>query len=182
MTSAQAARKLALKLHALHEDDRDWILERLDDATRQEFKSLLRELEEIGLEPGSSLCLNEDKTDGQVRSVPELSYSSGGCGAILAAASSSTLQWILKDEHPALRNICMQLYPWPWLDNKLGQKSSVGGSLSPDPFGKHTQKVREALIRALANRIQSIPDLGSSELNATLVKEHSAATNHTIFK
>jgi hypothetical protein len=184
MTPTPETRKFALKLHSLHDDDRTWILNQLDDVTHQEFKNLLRELEEIGLEPGSSLCLNEKETKSQAKyaHVPVHPYASGRFESILATARPSTIQHILKDEPAVLSNICIQLYPWPWLNNKLVQTSSTGRSAITQSSGKHTQKVKEVLIRALANRIQLAPDYVSGELTAPSLRKHNTTDNYTFLK
>lgn len=182
MTPEQMTRQFALKLHSLHDDDRTWILNQLDDVTSQEFKSLLRELEEIGLEPGSPLSLIEGESDNQTRYIPENPYGSGRLESILATACQSTIEYVLKDEPPVLRNICMQLYPWSWMNNKSNQQSTIDGSVIPDSSGKYTPKVRQALVRVLANRIQLAPKLACNELVSSRTRQRNTSSNSTTMK
>ncbi|ROH85903.1 hypothetical protein ED236_09235 [Pseudomethylobacillus aquaticus] len=105
--------KFALQLHALHADDRAWVLSQLSVATQAYFKPMLEELEALGLQiaaqdipailasPSSSYdAADMDKADG-----PAL---------VIHRATAAQIDFLFEDEPPAFLASLKSLAAWPW--------------------------------------------------------------------
>lgn len=130
---ATEVRKAALLLHALHDRDRGWLLERLPDSDRSGLRSLLAELEALGIpvdrdlldevirparDAGSSPRAAVDGPESQPKAVSEDRVRDETVRS-LEQAAPDRLATILRDEPAGLIAVLLAVHPWPWKDHLL---------------------------------------------------------------
>ncbi len=149
-----SARRLALRLHALHGDDRAWILSQLPVAAKARLEPLLEELNDLGFSIDQEMVDTLDIQDG------DASLSAAGVGEHerhIAALERAPAEWIvaqLKDEPPALLDCLLSAHAWCWSQD--AKPSGIHGEPSlwrSEPRLAATSKVGQWLVREMARRI-----------------------------
>ena len=118
LASLGERRRAALTLHALHADDRDWVLSQLSGPQRGELEALLAELSELGIPRDPELvntALAASKAERLPKQAPKVSLQ----------ADSKALAKLLSAEPDAIAQHCLAL-----LDE--AQRTEVTGLLMGD--------------------------------------------------
>jgi hypothetical protein len=128
-------RQAALVLHGLAQDDRDWLLAQLPEASAEDIRPLLVELQALGV-PGDPELIRVALQ----RKVEEVKALQPGFHA-LAAASVHQMLELLADEPDTLIAIVLSSSNWSWRDallSRLGderarsiRESMLGLSVAP---------------------------------------------------
>lgn len=148
-------RRIALKLHALHEEDRNWILSKLDSTPRRILEGLLLELNELGFaqlpelrtaapEHPASQAIAEDEL-APVRTVDD--------------ASAAAIWNAIYGEPSLLRCEIIHARKWRWQEELLQAHPQLIWADRPcESSHALTSRAREALISALAQKLANTPD------------------------
>lgn len=157
------AHVFALKLHALHQDDREWILSRLENDAQERLMPLLSELNALGLKVDSTVIdaiEHQTKTD----SPNDLDQNEIGLDvnaeAMVNSASSAQIKHIFDDE-PVLFLQCLStMKNWSWLSD-LNQRDTNHLTDQTNRNGKtSTVAVKQALMKAVAGQLIKENSLG----------------------
>lgn len=116
---AGAARHAALLLHTVSDDDRAWLLSRMDGAERARLQGLVDELRTIGIPPAPEL-LDELGPIATVRS----GAAPAGRGG-LQHADAAALAGVLAAEPAELIARVIALGPWPWTGALLARLGAL---------------------------------------------------------
>jgi hypothetical protein len=150
-----AARRVALILHALAPSDREWLLDRMAPARRETLRALLDELAELGI-AGDSRLVRELVAD----TTSELEQDPI---AVIAGASAAAAVEALASESAALIEWILSLHVWPWRDALLGAlgrakrehiESLAASRLAGQGWG--AEALRDASLRELAAHLGAI--------------------------
>lgn len=166
--SLSSARIVALKLHALHQDDREWIFSRLDPVTQERLAPLLDELKELGLEIESDWMDSIENIN--IGSNDVLPNSGAWLDPELVAVIDSVLPWQIEhifDQEPAILFQCLKaMHPWTWAAEfdqvypKLGLSSLTVKGSGNAPFPSHA--VKKALLKTVARQLVVSDHIGNS--------------------
>lgn len=144
------ARQLAIRLYALHPEDRQWLLSQLPSAAREHLSSLLEELTDLGFAP-ESLTNTPDEIGGSP--VP----ASDEYRDLLDQACPEWLFGQLAKEATPLISVLLRAHPWRW-------RPALESLLSSRPFAhrepevmKAGRQIPSALIEILAKRMAGDP-------------------------
>lgn len=153
-TMVSTERRQAIRLYAMHPDDREWLLSQLPDAPRLQLNRLLQELADLGFEPDSLA----DTVDGLLAS----SEPAPDDPRILLEQACP--QWLFEQlarEPGPLVAALLHAQAWRW-------RPAVESLLASRPLAQHepgmvlaSVRVQEALIAILARRM---PDDSSAWL------------------
>jgi hypothetical protein len=140
---ADPARLLALRLHALHADDRRWLLGQVPPEARMTLETLLRELQEMGVPAGKSGL-----------PVDVLAGKRGQEHAVCVDAATAEQVWeVLREEPEAIRTIIVFARHWRWREKLLTQyMPNLAHARVSAPEGV-TDRVKRSMIVALAARL-----------------------------
>lgn len=142
------SRRLALRMHALHEEDRSWLLAQLEDAPRQQLITLLEEVREIGLIPDAELLMTA-ADEAQDRSM-----SSDEATIRIGMASPLTVCRALRNEPSSVRRYLSQARPWPWLRHlDQEQLAFLQGREDEAKLLSLPPKAQHALLQAFAAQL-----------------------------
>jgi hypothetical protein len=148
-----AVRRVALILHALTAQDREWMLARLTPERRAALKPLLDELSELGIARDSRLVreLVADTTDAD----------SGDSVSVIAQAPAAAAVEALAGEPAALIEWMLSLHAWPWRGDLLAalgrakreqvEALAAARLIGGEPGG---DALREASLHELAMRVR----------------------------
>jgi len=149
-------RHWAIRLLALGKGDREWILSRVDEATGIKLRGLLDELSQLGLQVDSSMLKGI---------FPRFSCDSGDrepshCADNLDTASPQSIAVLLGGEPNIVRRIAAGASPAVRRANACNgdYEPSGHGSCGDEIFPMVSERVRRALIRGIAKRIDGVPD------------------------
>jgi len=146
------SRKAALLLSSLREEDRAWLLARVDDSQRTRLAPLLSEVRGLGVSVDPRTLRELAQSDGDAQE-PEADDSAS---ASITSASASAVLEALGGEPDWLIAIVLRARPWPWREallNLLGteRRSSIQKAL---PSGVEVQpRVIETLVAAIEARL-----------------------------
>lgn len=164
------ARQYALKLHALSADDRDWILAQLPSDTQDRLRSLIGELEDIGLQVDQHLL------DTLAASKDEAQYgAAAGDEAhlrnvrLLDRADSRWVAAALKGEPAALRSAIEGAHAWTWLSpagsDAMPPAQTARPGMSAPRLGP-SARVRAALVAQMARKMVADEQSGREDVCA----------------
>ncbi len=152
-TMSSGERQHALRLYAMHPDDRAWLLSQLPEMARQQLNCLLKELADLGFEPDSLMDSAEE-----LPGLPEL-----GPDDSRHRLDQASPQWLFKQlaKEPApLTAALLQAHAWRW-------RSDVETLLASRPFAQlepgsmqACTRVQEVLIAILVRRMSDDPSAG----------------------
>lgn len=132
--ASSGLRRAALALHALGEDDRAWLLERLPAGQQASLRSLLAELSELGM-----------PRDGAV--IRAALCESSEAPSALTEKEARKLCYALEQESPALQSLLLAALGAAERASVLGQWQSQLQSLpSPVSLPDWTPRLRQALL------------------------------------
>lgn len=165
---ANPARRSALVLHALCENDREWILQRLPAANREMLRNLLGELAELGIPSDPSLVAPFEAVGGAANGRDTGAVRS--LCAKVARLEPEQLAPVLRDEPPQLIAAFVQLYAWPWRDAFIQQLGPLRRKQVLDLLAAEAIKVPPALERpahalllsTIIERAGALPPSGAS--------------------
>lgn len=100
------SRRVALAVHVLASEDREWIVERFPADQRKVIETHLGELDSLGIEPDAEI-LNVALDDGRTSSVT---------GVLLSARARSVFE-VLQYEPIAVTVRLLSIRRWPWADD-----------------------------------------------------------------
>jgi len=143
-------RVIALKLHALHEEDREWILSRLDPASYKHLQALLGELKELKFNVDAALLRSVKHQANPTSSVKDEDIR------LIDTASSEQIKNIFDNEPRFLLNCLAVQYEWKWLpDFNKNTRTEIKGTISPRGKYKNiTAKAKKALLKVVAERVK----------------------------
>lgn len=101
------ARRAALTLHALPEEDREWVLRRLDPGQQQLVSEQLSELQALGVVADERLVRQALDQSGE-REAPQ------GWQERLRLCDAASMLGLLQGEPASLIARVLALGPWPW--------------------------------------------------------------------
>ena len=165
--SAEEARLIALKLHALHEEDREWIVSQLDMTTRSRLSPLLKELSELGFQLDKSLVSAALQAgvaeNGSVAKSDD--YLEAESIAAINTASLSHLALVFEQEPKVLFRSLAAIRSWRWagqFESKEFQYNLTGQASQADGIGvsKLKNAARRALIVAVAKQLDAVSQMG----------------------
>lgn len=143
LASVGERRRAALTLHALHADDRNWVLSQLGSTERGELETLLSELVELGIPRDSELvdtALAASRPDLPAKKPPKVSLQ----------AESKALAKLLSAEPDAVALHCLALL-------SEAQRTEVTGLLTGDKRVRlksvHAMPPAPALTAAIAQLV-----------------------------
>jgi len=153
-----AMRRVALVLHALTPDDREWMLAQFDTHERESLRSLLDELERLGLMRDPTLV-----REATGRRAPDERSSANSANIAandarvhaIAGVPPSVAVHELVDEPAAVLAFILSVHPWPWRSAVL------------DALGRAKREQVEALGAARA----ALADRTGHALCAVLIEE-----------
>lgn len=147
-----ASRRLVLKLHTLHEEDRVWLMGQLPQEERIELQALLNELSELGIqiEPED---IEQISSQPVAKTQTELEADAADIQAV-NRATLSQIDIVFDGEPAVLMNQLLALYPWAWRGYWQQRRREMG--LSPDfKAVQTTQAVQRALLKAVADQLRN---------------------------
>ncbi|MGY1490774.1 hypothetical protein ACW4YW_15315 [Methylobacillus pratensis] len=147
-----ASRRLVLKLHTLHEEDRAWLLGQLPQEERIELQALLNELSELGiqLEPED---IEQIYSQPVAKTQAELEADAADI-QVINRATLSQIDIVFDGEPAVLMHHLLAMYPWTWKGDWQERRREMG--LSPDTKAvQPTQAVQRALLKAVAEQLRS---------------------------
>lgn len=155
-----ADRVMALKLHSLHQDDREWILSQLDPASYKHLQPLLDELQELGFKVDLGLV---DSI--QHETYPNTAHKSEDRYWI-DSATSGQIKKIFDKEPGFLLNCLSSQHEWKWLHG-FNQSLATDARITPSrsKHKKITPNARSALFKAVAHRIKVEDKLPGDEVS-----------------
>jgi len=158
-----AYKKAALHLHALGRSDRRWILGRLPECQRGKLLDMLGELRTLGIPREPALLAAMDKPAAGADSADAGGTVDARSSLIetIAQASPSVIGPIVQDEDEAVVTAILQIHDWPWRQGAIealqpSRRQRVIEKI-PQMRGRLTDKVIEALLRNLAERLATVP-------------------------
>ncbi|MBI2308408.1 MAG: hypothetical protein HYU78_13980 [Rhodocyclales bacterium] len=172
------ARQYALKLHALSANDRNWILAQLPPDTQDRLRSLIGELEEIGLQVDQGLL---DTLAMRGEEAPD----DAGAGdaahlrnvRLLDRADSRWIAAALKGEPAVVRSAIEGAHAWAWLSpvgaDATAAVQATRPSMSPPRLGP-SARVRAALVAQLARKMVADEQAGREDVRA--IRQPAATT------
>lgn len=134
--SGSSLHQSALLLHAMTENDRDWLLARLEQHERERLRALLDELRSLGipadesvLSQGLASSRNDDDYDSDEQRQAPIFDHVGNNTAMerMWMAGSEQLAAILKTEPDLLVARFLSMHPWPWHEEVLARLGPVKG-------------------------------------------------------
>lgn len=146
-TVPEPARLMALRLHALHAEDREWILAQLPADARNSLEELLAELRRLGFPALPELLSSADP--GPFNNQDKDSYS------VVNGASCEQVWEVLRDEPEAIRNCILSAHDWLWQAAFAQRQYATSGTTRIDPNQNVAPRARDALIRAFADRTRA---------------------------
>lgn len=159
--NAEPARLIALRLHALHEDDRNWILGQMEPEARRALVDLLAELKQLGFS-----ALPELRKRAKRSTAPgEAADRPMDCDAIavIDRADAEQVWQHLRGESEAVRRCLLTAHPWRWREDLQRQQPLTPvAAARAEPGQETTARVRQALIAALARRIAADDETGDA--------------------
>ncbi|HWH82086.1 MAG TPA: hypothetical protein VNU71_07595 [Burkholderiaceae bacterium] len=108
-------RRAALVLHGLAANDRDWLLTQLPDASADDLRALLAELEALGMPADPALIRAAVKREDAPAEPAKPAFGE------IAAASAGQMLELLRDEPDRLIAIVISSSNWPWREALLSQ-------------------------------------------------------------
>lgn len=162
---AEPARLLALRLHALHEDDRNWILSQIAQPARGTLVELIDELKQLGFSDLPATMNNEPAGKGH--------KLDGDAATVVDQASPELIWHLLRTEPLAIRRCLLAARPWKWSAELYRKQGLVDPDISKRAEQNQTitPRVRQALIVALADWIAGGEGLLVVENRATTAKK-----------
>lgn len=151
-------RKAALLLHTLCESDRDWLLQQLDETSRQELQLLLHELKDLGIPESPELLEGlkpEPASDSQPQTIDNLKR-------MLAKVPADVISRVVAKEPAAFLSMLLKMHDWPWRNGVL---SLLGAS-----------RRRQVEVLLVSQRHPSF-DFGHALLREVWLEVNSANTN-----
>lgn len=145
------AKRLAIKLFALHEEDRSWILGQLSTEARTELLLLIEELSSLGVQLDSADFARMFPEQLQhIQKMPSISDDL----RMIDQADLSQIDIIFDGEPTILLQHLLAIHKWRWLpenDLRHGKfQSKTASALDARP----TNAVQQALIKAVAVQLQ----------------------------
>lgn len=168
----EPARVLALRLHALHADDREWMLAQLPADARSTLEELLAELHRLGFPALPELRSSESSGLGDTHSNQD-----NNALVIVNNASCEQVWEVLRGEPEAIRNYILSVHGWRWRDELAQRQYVLPGTMRIDPEELVAERAGAALIRALAGRI---PDGGADYVMKTRAVSESRPTSTSL--
>lgn len=166
--SLNQERIFALKLHSLHQEDREWILSQLDSEARSRLAPLLEELNELGFEvdPSTFRALENSKTELDKKArLGSMTFDMASIAKI-DSASPSRIEIIFDQEPGIFLQTLTAIYPWQWAADSFSKSSEPSRQhYTPTESAPPSATVRQALVRAVARQLSSQEHIGSTELN-----------------
>ncbi|RAN48430.1 hypothetical protein RB25_11640 [Herbaspirillum rubrisubalbicans] len=110
--------RAALLLHALHQDDREWLLMQLPQEQRGSLLALLKELAQLGI-PRDPDLLRELPPAAPRQSHPVEVASESESISLLSLVDGQLMANFLREEPAQLIGQLLLLHPWPWYGTVL---------------------------------------------------------------
>lgn len=150
-----SARRLALRLHALHASDRSWILSRIEGEARSRLESMLQELDSLGFRIDQEIL---DSLEGHADKPESATDDYRQHVELLRGAQPEWLLKQLKGEPQAVIDCLITAHPWPWLA-ELQTSDALRASpiRREEPHPGPTPRVRQAVMAALAKQMKQNP-------------------------
>lgn len=157
----EGTRQAALCLHGLCREDRQWLIEQLRTEQQTQLKTLLAELEEIGIPRqfgGATSTVGLKQERDQIESNSKLSNSI----SYIDAARSEDVYDILEREPRPITYAVIEHYPWRWQDVVRARCQLRDGNINADPTqtegGALPEKLRQGIIEVFAQRLRNHAD------------------------
>lgn len=145
-----ALRRAALSLHALEADDRDWILHALPSSQSSVLRTLVSELQDLGI-PAEELLPQQSAVQ---RANPRSRTL-----APLTGAAARDLAGLLAMEPPRVRSVVLQAHSRSWGD--CLRTPGDGGTPEGGQEADRAPALQEAVLAALRHRLETPGDAGS---------------------
>lgn len=137
-------RRAALLLHAMHGDDRDWVLAALPAAHRTQLQGLLAELAALGI-PAERDLLGQLAAPGPLEA--------------LSDAAADRLAVLLEAEPPQIAAWLLASVPPDWRDRLRGRCNAAFAS-QVDAATRQAPAAVHAVRRCVMNELQALPEPG----------------------
>ncbi|HHJ13926.1 MAG TPA: hypothetical protein ENJ79_06045 [Gammaproteobacteria bacterium] len=150
-------RRVALYLHGLHADDRQWLLENLDPDDRRKLRSMLTELEQMDV-PRDQAWL-PDLAGAAVEKEPEPSGPVGAKDYVdkIESADPERIAAVLDHETTAVVVQILNYRMWSWrqfyISRQFVQRRRCLVQALEQPGYRPKPRVQAALLEALAARL-----------------------------
>lgn len=172
----EGARHAALLLHAMAPSDRDWLLDSLPEQERSGLRTLLQELEELGMARDPALIAEATRAAGGA-AVPRVPASDEGSLHALNGHQLDALIRLMQAEPPRLVADWLRLADWPWrgiLLNSLepGHRQRVEALLARNAHAPVPRTLRGAMIANVAQQLRERTPIASGPLRELRASAH----------
>lgn len=169
--------RVALKLAGLAEVDREWLLERLDDDSRDSVGKILTRLLHAGL--------HLSVTDDRANVAAEPYRDQGADHRTVRKAKSEIIATLLMREPNWVSNLIFRIDNWPWVDAVIAEfpdarRATLVSSLRQD-HAEVARGLKDTLIELLAEMITDELDrrTSASRFERILARAESDSTAST---
>jgi hypothetical protein len=153
MDKDNPARMLALKLYAMHSDDREWILARVDPVAKFHLTALLEELSALDIQVDIPILasIEEGHPAANQRLAGYTEWLPAEHAMAIDSATASTIH-IIFDQEPDIFLRCLNaLHPWKW---------NAGNDAVALHHADHDMQivpvaVKQALVKAVSNQLSA---------------------------
>lgn len=143
--ASSPARKLALKLYALHEQDRRWLLDQLDASAQAEIMPLLNELQTLGVQ----VDLEDLQHMGKLNTASVERAATPEDVQLIDRASLSQIDIVFDSEPPVLLQRLQALRAWRWRSEDVLRQ----GEVPPASARNMTPAAQQALLKVVAAQL-----------------------------
>jgi hypothetical protein len=163
-----AVRESALVLHGLNPNDRDWLLARLPNERAEELRSLVDELQSLGL-PSDGELTSRATRRAPIALVPVASTAV----QVISTATADQLHSLLAEEADSVLAIVASSSAWRWREKWLARLEPLRAQRVRKLMVEHstTPALRQAVLEAVAQSLCDVPD-ASTRGNSALQRAH----------
>ena len=148
--ASSPARKLALKLYALHEQDRRWLLDQLDASAQAEIMPLLNELQTLGVQ----VDLEDLQHMGKLNTASVERAATPEDVQLIDRASLSQIDIVFDSEPPVLLQRLQALRAWRWRSEDVWRQGPVQQGSTQQAGARHmTHAAQQALLKVVAAQL-----------------------------
>jgi hypothetical protein len=153
MDKDNPARILALKLYAMHSDDREWILARVDPVAKFHLTALLEELNALGIQVDipTLASIEEGRPAAGKHLAAYTEWIPTEHANVIDTAEASTIHIIFDQEPDILLRCLNALHHWKWsADYQAVASYDADHDMQTIPVA-----VKQALVKAVSNQLSA---------------------------
>lgn len=174
--SSNSTRIVALKLHSLHHDDREWILSQLDTVTQSRLSPLLEELSVLGFNVDADLINSVRDVAHDSASVSEVAgylrkvQLDDECVSMVNLASIAQIDLVFDQEPPIFLQTLVAMQTWSWLSSvadrtDVRRRPSLPQAYGDEGYKPPTLSAQRALLKVVARQLACESHVGNPLIN-----------------